>query len=52
MCMKDIHCRSKVWDQQDFLCFLKKYLLLKAAFIWSKIKKNSNIVKYYYNSMK
>ncbi len=27
-----------------------KSLLVKAAFIWSKIqKKNSNIMKYYYN---
>uniref|UniRef100_A0A671LFJ0 E3 ubiquitin-protein ligase TRIM37-like n=1 Tax=Sinocyclocheilus anshuiensis TaxID=1608454 RepID=A0A671LFJ0_9TELE len=29
-----VYCRSKVWDKQDFFCFLKKYLLLiKTAFI-------------------
>ncbi len=33
-----------LWDL-DFL-FL---LLTKTAFIWSKIQKKSNIVKYYYN---
>ncbi len=34
-----------------FYVFLNKSLLLiiKAAFIWSKIQKNTDIVKYYYN---
>ncbi len=27
-------------------------MLTKAAFIWSKYNKNSNIVKYYYNLKK
>ncbi len=35
---------------ERFLLFLKKFfMLIKAAFIWSKIQKKGNILKYYCN---
>ncbi len=50
--MWDVQYTSKVWNQEDFLCFWKKPLTLtNAAFILFNAVFylfNHNIVKYYY----
>ncbi len=41
--------KNKLSVQLLYLFLNKSLVLTKAAFIWSKIQLNRNIVKYYYN---